>query len=244
MATWTLRNLTVQFGSTVAVDGVDLSLAPGDRVALVGASGSGKTSLVRAGLGLQSCTGQIEILGEPTAKWSHRDWLAARRKVQLLFQDPRASLHPAIPIGAALAESAALHRPETPIDTAVDAALVAVGLQGRAHAWPHELSGGEQRRASIARIWMSRPSLLVVDEPTTGLDAALKADLLQLILDSVHPDCAICMVTHDLPLVAWAAHTVLVMEQGRIVDRFSPSEALSDTRHPASRALWEAVTPA
>lgn len=243
MSVWQVQNLRVVYGSgVVALDGVDFEVKAGERVGLVGSSGSGKTTLARAGLGLVPSTGQVSLFGEDTHGWRPHQWLAARQKAQLLFQDPRAMLHPAIPVGVLLAESAALHRPGEPVDVAVSEVLTAVGLPHRAQAWPHELSGGERRRAGLARVLLARPALLVADEPTVGLDAALKADLLQLMLNTANPECAVVLVSHDLHAISWATDRIVVMDAGRVVDSF-PTESLlsSETRHPITEALMAAA---
>lgn len=248
---WTLTGLTKRYvGRTrstfVAVDNVDLSIAPGERVALIGESGSGKTTLVRAGLGLMPIDGgSIALFGEPTASWGAGRWQKARSHAQLLFQDPRAMLHPQLSLGALLRESARLHRPDEPAGPAAEGVLDAVGLSGRSGARPHELSGGEQRRAGIARLLLARPKLVVADELTAGLDAALKASLIELLIARVGPDCAVVFISHDLPVVAWATHRVLVMHQGRIVDAFATADihnaALQQSLSPATQKLLAAA---
>lgn len=243
MSVWEVQQMRVVYGSgVVALDDVSFRVKAGERVGLVGSSGSGKTTLARAGLGLVPSVGRISLFGEDTAAWRPRQWLAARQRAQLLFQDPRAMLHPAIPIGVLLAESAALHRPRESVDAAVTEVLTAVGLSDRVHAWPHELSGGERRRAGLARVLLARPALLVADEPTVGLDASLKADLLQLMLNTADPECAVVLVSHDLHAISWATDRIVVMDAGRVVDSF-PTKSLvsSEPRHPITEALMAAA---
>ena len=224
---WSVRGLTKHFGtlfrpSRAAVDGVDFEVAPGERVALIGESGSGKTTLARCGLGLVPCdAGTIRMFGEDAATFSAARWRTERRRCQLLFQDPRAMLHPNLTVGALLAESARVHRAGEDAAKIVAEVLERVGLGGREHALPRHLSGGEQRRAGLARVLLARPSLLVADEPTAGLDAALKADLIETLLDRVGPECAVVLISHDLAVVAWACQRVVVMAEGKVVDTFS-----------------------
>jgi ABC-type glutathione transport system ATPase component len=123
-------------------------------------------------------------------------------------------------LAALLDESARLHRPEANARHERQRALDEVGLGGRGEAYPHELSGGELRRAGVARLLLARPRLVVADEPTAGLDAALKASLVELLLERLGPRCAFVLISHDLPVVAWACDRMLVMKGGRIVDRF------------------------
>lgn len=228
--------------SHLGVDGVSLRVGVGERVAIIGESGSGKTSLVRAGLGLvPRDAGRITILGREL-EGTGQD---VRRQVQLLVQDPRAMLHPDIPIGLLLRESALLHRPHNDPHAEVAGVLEQVGLSGREDALPDELSGGERRRAGLARVLLARPRLLVADEPTAGLDAALKASLIELLVERAGPECAVVLVSHDLPTVAWACDRVWVMHQGRIVDTLSGEDLRGGgdvaRHHPQTRALLAAA---
>lgn len=206
------------------LDDVTLTVQPGERIGIIGLSGSGKTTLARCGLGLLPFdAGKISLFGQDTASWSPSDWRAARRRAQLLFQDSRAMLHPDLPIQVLLEESAALHRPEADRVDAANAVLAAVALEHRAMALPRELSGGERRRAGIARVLLARPELLVVDEPTSGLDAVLKMRMLHLIVGSVEPSCAIVLVTHDLGAVVPVTDRIVVLHEGRIIESLSSS---------------------
>lgn len=200
--------------SVPAVDGATLRVAPGERVALIGPSGAGKSTLVRCGLGLDRVDGgQVLLFGEEPTRSR-----AARRRAQLLLQDGRAMLHPRLPIGLLLEESAALHRPEAdPVRVAAEA-LHAVGLSDRGLHRPRELSGGERRRAGLARVLIARPELLVADEPTAGLDAELRRRMAALLFESCGPTTALLVVTHDLESVGPHCDRALVMERGRIVD--------------------------
>ncbi len=226
-----------------ALRGVSLSVEPGERVGVIGASGSGKSTLARVGLGLiRPDGGSVHLLGADTTRWSARQWRIARRHAQLLLQDPRAMLTPGLSLRALLGESVRLHRPGEPVEAAVDELLAAVELEHRGEASVHALSGGERRRAGLARVLASRPRLLVADEPTTGLDAGLKASLVELIARRAGPACAVVLISHDLPMVAWACRRVVVMHEGAIVDDL-PAEALTSShdRHPHTLALLRAA---
>lgn len=221
-----------------ALDGVDLQVYPGERVAIIGESGSGKTTLARVGLGLiRPDAGTVALFGDDMTRASARRWRARRSEAQLLFQDPRAMLNPSFSLGALLRESARLHRPDEPVAGQVDQILHAVGLAGRARALPHELSGGERRRAGLARVLLSRPRLLVADEPTAGLDAALKADLVELLLARAGPSCAVVIISHDLPMVSWACDRVVVMDGGKLVDSFQTAALATHRPHPITAGL-------
>jgi ABC-type glutathione transport system ATPase component len=147
-------------------------------------------------------------------------------------------LNPGMRIGYLLEESAAIHRPEADPRREVERVLDEVGLGDRAAAYPHELSGGEQRRAGIARLLLARPRLVIADEPTAGLDAALKAGILELLLHRLGPRCAIVLISHDLPVVAWACERILVMHAGHVVDGFA--SAVPVAGHPATARLLAA----
>lgn len=222
--------------SHLALDGVDIEVRAGERVAIIGESGSGKTTLARVGLGLiPADAGEIRLLGQIVRR------SVRGRGAQLLVQDPRAMLNPGLSLGALLRESARRHQPGEDARTLAAKALDEVGLGGRASALPHELSGGERRRAGLARVLLARPSLLVADEPTAGLDAGLKADLIELMLERAGPDCAVVLISHDLPLVLWACQRVVVMEGGRVVDRFATASRGRHEPHAATAALLDAA---
>ncbi len=221
-----------------AVAGVDLCIELGEVVGLIGESGSGKTTLVRAALGLVPFDeGHVRILGEPLDSLSRQQLRLLRRRVQLVFQDPDSMLNPGLTMREHLRESARLHRPQLQADDVVAKVARQVGLIHRLDAHPRHLSGGEKRRVGLARVLVASPQLIVADEPTAGLDAALKADLIDLLLAGQTPQRSILLVSHDLPLVAHACSRVLVMLEGRIVDRFTIPELGRVEHHPYTAKL-------
>jgi peptide/nickel transport system ATP-binding protein len=248
---WEIRDLRKTYTTSLwrhrshpALHGASLAVAPGERVGLIGPSGSGKTTLVRCGLGLvRPDSGTVTVLGRDTAGWSGRDWRIARQQVQVLFQDARSMLHPDLPIGLLLEESASLHRPEQDPRRAAAAALQAVGLEDRAGALPRELSGGERRRAGIARVLMARPRLLVADEPTSGLDAVLKLRMIELMLEAAGSGCAVVLVSHDLTAIEPFCDRIAVLHDGRVVETFTTASLRDGYRavDPCTAELLEAA---
>lgn len=204
----TAKGVRVRLGDQVVVDGVDLSIQVGERVALVGDSGCGKTTLCRAMLGLIPLTaGQLRIGGyDPHATPRH----TLAPIAQMLFQRPAAMLHPGMTLRQLLVDSA--RHANAPLDRVV-ALADALDLTPRLDALPSTLSGGEQRRAGLARVLLFQPKLLVADEPTTGLDAHRKHALVKLLMADTH---ATLLVTHDHDLAARTCDRVLTMRQGRL----------------------------
>lgn len=222
----------------LAVKGVDLQVQRGEVVGLIGESGSGKTTLVRAALGLLPFDeGRVELLGRELKSLSAAELRGLRQNAQLVFQNPDSMLNPGLTVREHLLESALLHRPDSNPDDLVARTIRQVGLEQRIDALPRHLSGGEKRRAGVARVLIADPVLVVADEPTAGLDAALKGSLIDLLLAGRGPDRATLLVSHDLPLMAYACDRLAVMREGQVVDRLRVDELGSRQHHPYTESL-------
>ncbi|HKY41110.1 MAG TPA: ABC transporter ATP-binding protein [Polyangiaceae bacterium] len=246
----TISDLRVHFqasGTTVrAVDGVDLQLFSGETLALVGESGCGKSTLARALVGLNPITsGEARLRGERITSLSRADMRRHRRELQLVFQDPYASLNPRFTIAETLAEPLLLHEKATRgnVDAKVCELLGQVGLDAELrHRYPHEFSGGQRQRISIARALAVEPTLLLCDEVTSALDVSIQAQILDL-LRSVQQKLGLSylFITHDLGVVRYIAHRVAVMYVGQIVELRDTESLFESPAHPYTQALLGSI---
>lgn len=225
---------------------ISFSLAPGERTALVGMSGSGKTSLLRCLLAIESPDGgDITCDCRPVQAGPVNRLRWYRRAVQYIPQDPAASLDPRMTVGALVAEP--LLRLHVDCDHAHRAreALERVGLDNRfLSRRPSELSGGQAQRVAIARAIATRPAFLLTDEPVSGLDAALRDQVVEVLRDlSATYGTGLLMVSHDLSVVASLCDRTLVMDDGRIVEDRPTQELLAAPHHPRTRDLIDAACP-
>lgn len=233
-------------GTIRAVDGVTLDVAAGETVGLVGESGCGKSSLARLIVGLeQPASGRVLWQGRDLAEMSGGERSAFRRGVQLVFQDPFASLNPRRTVGDSIAEGILTHglMPRQQVPYRVDELLADVGLDpAHADKYPHECSGGQLQRVGIARALALSPRLLVCDEPVSALDISVRAQVLNLLngLKQKH-GLTIIFIAHDLDVVQHMSDRIVTMYLGRIVEE-GPCDAVYNTSaHPYTRALLSAI---
>jgi peptide/nickel transport system ATP-binding protein len=222
-----------------AVRGVAFAVPRGGSFGLVGESGSGKSTVLRALAGLAPVSaGEVRIAGR--AVGSARG-LAARKAVQMVFQDPYGSLHPRHTVDRVLAEPCAIHR-LSDVDGRVRAILAEVGLGPRFRfRYPHQLSGGQRQRVAIARALVLEPEVVLLDEPTSALDVSVQAEVLNLLADMrARRGLTYLFVSHNLAVVAQMCERVAVMTQGRIVEETDAGAlAAGALEHPYSRQLLE-----
>ena len=219
-----VQDLRVVFDGFAAVDGVSFDVAPGESFGIVGESGSGKSTVLRAICGLAPRSGgQVALTGhgELPAPGSK----AFRRQVQMVFQDPYASLHPRQTVDRILAEPLAIHG-IADAQVRIAQALDEVGLgQGFRFRYPHQLSGGQRQRIAVARALILQPQVLLLDEPTSALDASVQAEVLNLLesLRTRH-GLSFVMVSHDLAVVTHLCQRLMVMRRGQVVEQVSAED--------------------
>jgi peptide/nickel transport system ATP-binding protein len=232
-------------GAVRAVDGVSLQLMPGRTLALVGESGCGKTTAGKAMLQLiRPTAGRVQLDGLEITTRSVAELRPLRAKMQMVFQDPFASLNPRLRVGEIIAEGMrALGTAGGAMPQRVAELLEKVGLRAEmAKRYPHEFSGGQRQRIAIARALAVNPKVLICDEPTSALDVSVQAQILNLLADLQRElGLAYLFITHNIAVVDYLAHDVAVMYLGRVVESGSAEEVLRHPRHPYTRALLAAV---
>ncbi len=230
-----------------AVDGVDLELAPGETLGVVGESGCGKSTLARAILKLVPLAGgRVCLMGRRLDELDKAQMRKMRSELQVIFQDPLASLNPRMTVGDIVSEPLWTHRPD--LDKAAVRARVVevlrrVGLKGRElNRYPHEFSGGQCQRIGIARALVLEPRLIICDEPVSALDVSIQAQIVNLLMDlQAELGLSLIFIAHDLAVVRHISHRVLVMYLGAAVETASRDDLYERPSHPYTRALISSV---
>ena len=247
-----IRDLTIRFGDATVVDGVSLDVGDGQRLGLIGESGSGKTLTALAAVGLlprgAHVSGSIRWNGRELVGLRDRELARIRgREIGLVFQEPATALDPIRTVGAQIGDSLRLHyglgRRE--VRQRVLRAVEQVSLPEPdriVRRYPHELSGGQRQRVAIAQAIVARPALLIADEPTTALDVTIQAGILDLFDRLVSSSgMSLVFISHDISLVARMAQQVTVMSHGRVVESGTARRLLRSPDHPVTQGLVRAA---
>ena len=228
-----------------AVDDVSFALSPGETFGLVGESGCGKTTVGRTVVRLYEPTGgQILFAGADIARLSEKEVLRYRNRMQMIFQDPYASLNPRMTVSSIVAEPLRYQGADaSEINARVRELVERVGLkEDHLNRYPHEFSGGQRQRIGIARALASRPDFIVCDEPISALDVSIQAQIINMLEELQEQlNVTYLFVSHDLSMVRHISHRVAVMYLGRIVEMAPVNELYANMLHPYTKALMSAV---
>jgi oligopeptide transport system ATP-binding protein len=230
-----------------AVDGVSFDLRPGETLGLVGESGCGKSTLGRAVLRLlPQVAGRVVWLGQDLAQLSHEAMRQKRQEMQIIFQDPLASLNPRMTVGEIIGEPLATFQPNLPNAVGkkmVQDMMAKVGLlPQQINRYPHEFSGGQCQRIGIARAMINNPKLIVCDEPVSALDVSIQAQIVNLLMDLQRDTgMALIFISHNLSVVRHISHRIMVLYLGRVAELADRDTLYRNPRHPYTQALISAV---
>lgn len=230
-----------------AVNKINFKLFKGETLGVVGESGCGKSTLAKALLGLnQDLSGNIIWLGKNIEKQSKQEWKNIRKDIQMIFQDPLASLNPRMTIGDIIAEPLKVHFPKMnakEVKEKVQQMMQKVGLlPNLINRYPHEFSGGQCQRIGIARALILEPKLIVCDEPVSALDVSIQAQVVNLLKNlQVQNQLSLIFIAHDLSVVKHISDRVLVMYLGNLVEIANYEQIYNQTKHPYTKALMSAV---
>lgn len=231
-------------GQVKAVDGVNIQLRHGETLGVVGESGCGKSTLARLILRLQEPTaGKVVFEGENILNSDRKRMLELRREMQIVFQDPQASLNPRMTVGNIIAQPLKIHSRTVRISARVYELLEMVGLNPDHYKrYPHELSGGQRQRVGIARAIALKPKLIVCDEPVSSLDVSVQAQIVNLLKDLQRElGLAYVFISHELSMIKYVSDKVAVMYLGKIVELLDRHTTDDAARHPYTRSLLAAV---
>lgn len=246
---WRLRQgkLARYKDSIHALNGVNLTINQGETLCVVGETGCGKSTLARVIMGLTSpSAGEIHYLDQRIDQLNNRQRMFFRRRMQMVFQNPYASLNPRMTVYQTLSEPISFHNPQlsqSNVDEKIDDLLESVGISASSSdRYPHEFSGGQRQRISLARALSVEPDFIVADEPLSALDVSVQAQVLNLMMDKQEEhNLSYLFITHDLAVVEHFASRVAVMYLGRICE-LSPTKTLfSAPKHPYTQALLSAI---
>lgn len=246
--TYTQRSGKFGFGTTIvkALDGVSIRLSAGSTLAVVGESGSGKSTLARCLLQLQPLdSGEVLFSGQDLSKLSGAELRSVRKNLQMVFQDPFASLNPRMRVGEIVGEGLSIHSLGSGAEQQqkVIAMLKRVGLTEQdMQKYPHEFSGGQRQRIGIARALVLRPKVVVCDEPVSALDVSIQAQIL-LLLKELQAEMALSylFISHDLRVVRHIADDMVVMNQGKVLEQGKVVDIYRQPQHEYTRNLLEAI---
>ena len=243
-----VTDLRVEFGAHAAVSGATFDLFPGETLGLVGESGSGKSTLARAILRLvRASRGSVLWRGRDLLTCDGAALRRVRRDLQIVFQDPLASLNPRMTVGETIAEPLRIFEPGLDPRARrgrVGGMLERVGLNAdMLDSYPHEFSGGQCQRIGIARAMIMNPQLLICDEPVSSLDVSIQGQIVNLLLDLQRDaGTAMLFISHNLAIVRHLSHRILVMYSGRLVEIATRDALFATPMHPYTRTLLAAVS--